>query len=176
MENKIKIKELPSLEILKDSFDLDVTSPSGLRWKSHRKFRGRAAGMQTKDGYFRVNIDKSPYFAHRIVYALNRNTTDFGDLYIDHIDRNRGNNLPENLRLVTPAENSQNKTPSIFGKKSDKLRMDNTSGFENIFFHGRDKYWVVSSKSKINPFYKSFKTFEEAKEWQVNLLQQFRNN
>jgi DNA-directed RNA polymerase specialized sigma subunit len=35
---------------------------------------------------------------------------------IDHIDRNRHNNYPENLRLVTKSENNQNK--DIKGEKN----------------------------------------------------------
>lgn len=165
MENKVKIKELPSLEFLQNRFEIDSNSPSGLKFGRGSRLYGRSAGTKTKGGYFRVRIDGSPYFVHRIIYALSRGTSDLQNLYIDHIDRNPSNNHPDNLRLVTPSENNLNRDPESFSLKSRKLQVNNKSGVNNIFFHGRDKYWVVQWRVNKRKNFKSFKTFEEAKNW-----------
>lgn len=46
-------------------------------------------------------------YVHRLVYEAFKGEISEG-LEIDHIDRNRRNNNPENLRLVTRIENMQN--------------------------------------------------------------------
>lgn len=45
---------------------------------------------------------------HRMIWELTNGPIPDG-LQVDHIDRNRQNNLIENLRVVTCAENNQNK-------------------------------------------------------------------
>ncbi len=54
---------------------------------------------------------------------------------IDHINHSGIDNRRENLRLVTHAENSQNKRP----KKTN-------SGFRNVVWHKRNGKWQVSMK------------------------------
>lgn len=55
-------------------------------------------------------------YVHRLVYeAFNGEIPD--GLEIDHIDRNKHNNNPDNLRLVTRSENMTNIIRSEFGTK-----------------------------------------------------------
>ena len=53
---------------------------------------------------------------HRLVYETFNGEIPEG-LEIDHIDRNKHNNKPENLRLVTRSENMANRTRSDFAIK-----------------------------------------------------------
>ena len=62
---------------------------------------------QGKHG-FRVEVDGSRWYVHRIVYSLFNDGID-KELFIDHIDGNRCNNKIENLRLVTTEVNNKNK-------------------------------------------------------------------
>ena len=75
-----------------------------LLWKKSSK----PAGTKTKEGYIKIQINKVPYFAHRLIWVLfNKNIP--LDKQIDHIDRNKSNNKIENLRLVDSIGNALNR-------------------------------------------------------------------
>ena len=83
---------------------------------------------------------------HRLValHHLPRGSPD--RTYVDHIDRNRLNSCIDNLRWVTPRENSRNRS----------IHSNNTSGKQGV---SREtcKYWKVSiidddGKTKQKPF------------------------
>jgi hypothetical protein len=72
---------------------------------------------------------------------------------IDHIDRNRGNNKENNLRLCTHKENNYNKS----------MRSNNTSGYIGVYWHKKCLRWIAQiTKSGIVTSLSSFKTPEEA--------------
>ena len=104
------------------------------------------------------------YFVHRIVYALAHKTVVPSNLVIDHIDRNRSNNLINNLRLITFRANCMNKT----------ISRNNNTGIKNITWEKIEDFgrwrvkWSENGKAKTKSFhprsmYPDF-TFEEAKE------------
>ena len=86
-------------------------------YKEGKLYRKTNRGRWKKDtectclrpsGYKCVVINYKTYLAHRIIYqmfhgAISRNKQ------IDHIDRDRGNNNIENLRLVSNMENQWNR-------------------------------------------------------------------
>lgn len=55
-------------------------------------------------------------YVHRLVYEAFKGEIP-EELEIDHIDRNKHNNNPDNLRLVTRAENLSNRTTGWFARK-----------------------------------------------------------
>jgi hypothetical protein len=68
----------------------------------------------TSDGYLKyilsVNGQKCNVYAHRLIgMVFNNNDDIFQKTDCDHIDRNRWNNRPINLRWVTSLENQNNK-------------------------------------------------------------------
>ena len=63
---------------------------------------------ETKDGYYRVEINKKHYFIHRLVYQTWSGERLNPELVIDHIDANRKNNYISNLRQIPQAANIQN--------------------------------------------------------------------
>jgi hypothetical protein len=55
-------------------------------------------------GYRRVWYDGHKYLVHRIIWLMVTGVWPLGQ--IDHIDGNKRNNKPSNLRDVTPAQNT----------------------------------------------------------------------
>ena len=77
------------------------------------------AGSFTTNGYRTIRIDNKQYKEHRIIWAMHNGLIP-GNLDIDHIDRNTGNNRLENLRLATRSLNNINKNSK--GVTYDKTR------------------------------------------------------
>jgi hypothetical protein len=83
-----------------------------LFWKTpHRKAnrikQGQRVSHINAGGYIAARIFGKEALAHRVVYEMFRGTIPEG-LEIDHIDGNRTNNVPSNLRAVSRAENCRN--------------------------------------------------------------------
>lgn len=96
---------------VRDFVEVDPTSVTGLRWiKSPRNgvYPGDSAGSPTAKGYYRIMLKRKRYYNHRLVLLLNGVFPCAGEVEVDHIDRNRGNNLLSNLRWVTPSQNRSN--------------------------------------------------------------------
>ena len=125
-----KIRELPPVELLdelliynKDSGeffwkhrDLKHFNASAGRSKEYyqerwnSKWAGVIAGSVHKSsGYRIVKIFGKGYRAHRLAYLM-ATGVDPLDMSIDHINQNKVDNSFSNLRLVTNAENSKNRS------------------------------------------------------------------
>ena len=170
----IKFRDMPSLEYLNICFILDPESPSGLRWKerpqSHfksetgwkchkTKCANKIAGTLAKQtNRWIVGLDGVNIHVHRIIYMMHYNLNDLPkDLMLDHIDRNPQNNQIDNLRLVTPFQNTANCTPhSNTGYPYvRKIELKFNKGFV---------YRVNALGTKLKTNFGTFKTLEEAKE------------
>jgi len=162
---------LPPIDFLNEALEIDLESPTGLRWKSRpmhhfatvRGFRmfntrdaGKCAGSLAKAGCghisFSVKINQRSYPAHRIVYALATGSDPF-PLEVDHKDRNSQNNYPENLRVATRSENASNKG----------IQLNNTSGQRGVTWCKRTSKWMAQiGKDKKTLFLGRFDSIEEA--------------
>ena len=73
-----------------------------------------------------VNGKVKQYSAHHLVYYCYVNKFDTSDgLQIDHVDGNKTNNTPSNLRRVTCKVNCNNPSTKVFGRApSNKLSLD----------------------------------------------------
>lgn len=81
-----------------------------LIWKktlSSRGPKGSIAGTIRDDGRIHVGVSGKHYKAHRVIWEMLVGPIPDG-MFIDHIDRNPANNRIENLRVVTPQQNSHN--------------------------------------------------------------------
>lgn len=77
-----------------------------------------------RENYTLVSCNGEVIGLHRVVWALHNNSDIPVGMQIDHIDRVKSNNHPDNLRLVTAAENSQNRL----------TRPDNKVGYRGVSF------------------------------------------
>lgn len=136
--------KLPSLHRLKNAFALTddgVLVRSNPRSKKSKD--GRTGTSVSSDGYRYVGLDYKKYPEHRIVWALFHNK--IPETSIDHIDGNKSNNHPSNLRLCSQSQNRQNiNTPRA-----------NTTGVTGVYLEKRTKFpsWYAQikvGKERIN--------------------------
>ncbi len=111
-----------------------------LYWKINMNSRvriGSIAGTIRKSGrtaYCYVRVNGRIHMAHRIAWHIHNGCFPNGE--IDHIDGDGLNNRIDNLRDVTKSVNNRNQ----------RMRIDNTSGFNGVCWHKRDEKWYA----KIN--------------------------
>jgi hypothetical protein len=116
--------------------ELCPTAGSGLSWREAPPYKpqlkGKPAGFKHHSGYWYVTLGGVDYCSHRIVWCLSRGF-DPGAKEVDHIDRDRGNNTQENLRLADRSLQMQNR-----GKSKNA-----SSTFMGVSFNKASKKWVA---------------------------------
>jgi|DEB0MinimDraft_6_1074348.scaffolds.fasta_scaffold38978_2 hypothetical protein len=148
-----KFKPLPPLARVKELLRYDVKSGKLFWIQSVAQCIkiGDEAGSEEKNG-IRVNLDKTKYLAHRVIWLL-MTGQDPGDNLIDHIDGNCYNNRFSNLRLANRYQNGCNR----------KKHSNNTSGLKGVSWHKTLKKWqayITVNSERICLGY--FKAKEEA--------------
>lgn len=96
-----------------------IGGPTGVLWRkpTRKTSVGQAAGTITANGYYQTQLDKKLYYNHRLVAVLCEMLPDYASAsHIDHIDGNRTNNNPTNLRKCTVRQNACNKAAHRAGK------------------------------------------------------------
>lgn len=92
---------------------------------------GEVAGTVRSDGYLTISIGGRRYLMHRVVWLLHHGRWPVGIL--DHINRQRGDNRPENLREVTALQNMAN--------RDQPQRVANLTGLRGIAQRGHK--WIA---------------------------------
>ena len=104
-----------------------------LYWKvatGSRAVVGKMAGSLNHDGYKRIKINNKLYSTHRLIFLM---FNGYLPECVDHIDGNPSNNIIENLRQATKAQNCLN----------SKLLNRNKSGIKGVSWNKQKKAWVV---------------------------------
>ena len=105
---------------------VSATSPSGLVWTQYKRYCAHSPGdppCNTPDakGYLTGGFGGKNYKAHRVVFYL---THGYWPTLVDHIDGDRSNNRPDNLRDASLEVNAQNRLAGgcSFDKYSGKWK------------------------------------------------------
>lgn len=170
-----------------EHFYYDESSPTGLRrakdWCSGinhqiiKAYKGDVAGsLSQTEGYFTVKVNNKSFRVHRIIWEMFNGKIVRG-LQVDHLDRNRSNNLISNLRLVS----------SIINSRNQSFRSTNTSGVCGVGLlinktkSGQNRYWKaqwndLDGRRKAKCFsvelYGEEEAFRLACEYRIRVMQE----
>lgn len=143
---------MPTVERLNELFEL---KDGVLYWKkvtSNRAKVGDPVGTVFNNGYLNCSVDKNKVLNHRIIYKMVHGVE---PEFIDHIDGNKLNNDPKNLRSVTMTQNNWN-----MAAKPSK------TGIKGVYFDARKGHFVARLKRKTGKAYLgSFPTKDLAEEF-----------
>jgi hypothetical protein len=134
----MRIKALPELELLKDTFEYDTET-------GEIKRKGKVAGWVDEKGYRRLRFKNRTLFANRVAWAIGNNQQPPIDMVVDHIDEDPSNNRLNNLRLLTISQNSARRS------REPRCYQRNGTGYQACFTLGGVKQTLGT-----------FKTAEEA--------------
>ena len=134
-------KELPSVDYLRKRLRYEPETGK-LFWRDcadmPNNWRARYAETEAftnvSGGYRTGRVDAATFGAHRVAWSIHYG--EWPSNQIDHINGIRADNSIANLRVVTPQENSRNRT----------MNRDNTSGVCGVSWFKRLKKWKVQIK------------------------------
>lgn len=157
----VKDTDIP-IAYLAAALVVDPASASELRWRDrpgmprkwNSRYAGEQAGARNTAGYFRIKLTtdgrKRSLSAHRVIFALANGH--WPKNYVDHKNRNCGDNAVENLRDATNAQNGQNR-----GSQAN-----NRSGVVGVGWEKATNKWAAHIHANGRTYRHRFSTFDEA--------------
>jgi hypothetical protein len=103
----------------------------------NRRYKDQEAGYLHVSGYIILEINHSPFKAHRIAWVIQTGTNPESE--IDHIDGDRANNRWSNLRPVTPAQNKWN--------SKTRKAPNKTSRYKGVHLIKKSNLWRAKIQS-----------------------------
>lgn len=138
--------ELPSADLLRKLLRYDCET-GRLFWREREKsmfstqracstwnarYAGKEAFTSLRNGYRHGAIFNKLYYAHRLAFAIHNGK--WPQYVIDHINGDKLDNRPDNLRDVQPHINQQN----------CKMSSNNTSGYTGVSWKSDSSRWAAS--------------------------------
>ncbi len=102
---------------------------------AHGRWGARPAGELAgclRKGYRYINVESDNYFGHQVAWLIEHG--EWPAMTLDHINGDRDDNRPQNLRLATAAENNQNQ---------HGVPAHNTSGKRGVSWDTDRKKWTA---------------------------------
>lgn len=142
---KLARRPLPPLELLDELFEIDETSPSGLRRKTTRSVNARAGDVagtyMPATRYWVVVIthegSKNTYYVHRLIYSM-ATRKNIDNIFIDHIEGEQKQNIISNLREATHQQNMRNR---------GKSRAKRTSQYKCVYWNEKRQRWIAKMQA-----------------------------
>jgi len=117
--------------------------PGALHIRAHKLLYDRPVGSLGNQGYLRVKIARTTYYAHRVAWLIFHGHWPERDL--DHKNLNKSDNRIVNLRAATDAENAANRRGFCgLGMKNIRYRK---GAYEVAFRVGEKNVYVGRFKS-----------------------------
>lgn len=144
----------PSQEFLQEMFNYEDGMLFYKKNPPRSNLVNKRAGTKSFGNYRQVTIAKKKFFEHRLIWIL-LNGTIPNDLVIDHIDRDPSNNKIENLRVISQAGNTLNRSTTTHVQKwaEDKwyARFKRFGKTNSKFFSTKEEAenWVISQKEYL---------------------------
>lgn len=101
----------------------------------HKKWSKRTFGCKNSKGYPVVGINRKKLLVHRLIAKAFLGKETKGH-QVDHIDGDKSNNKPSNLRYVTPSQNLC---------AHQRLVRGSTSRYRGVHFHIRKNKWQAKA-------------------------------
>jgi hypothetical protein len=98
------------------------------------------AGNVTLNGYVTLGWRGKKWAVHRLIFVL---CNGHSPPDVDHINGNRADNRPENLRAASRSDNLKN----------SRIRSDSTSGVKGVHWDAQSKKWRASVKVGGKKYY-----------------------
>ena len=150
----IKHAEIPPIERLEALFELDADRGLLIHKKKCGIKAGAVAGSPMPQGYLRAKADGRLYLVHRLIYAM-YNKQSPGTREVDHINGNKKDNRPCNLRLATRNQNRQNVEKYI----------SNSTGYRGIWYDkARNCFFCAIQANGVRDQFGPFETAQKASE------------
>lgn len=154
----IRLPDSAALQLIRSTLVLDPVSGDVLR-------EGCRVGYKSESGYLKFQIGGRRYLVHRVVWLLFHG--DWPCFDIDHINGDRSDNRPVNLRDVPRAVNCQNKCRALVSNKTTGLLGANYHASNGKRF--RAQIWFAGKNHHVG----YFDTAEEAHEAYVKAKAEF---
>ena len=107
-------------------------------------------GSQFPNGYLQVRVDRKHYRVHRLICEAFHGLCPEGKGEVDHINRKKDDNRPENLRWVTHQENILNRVAgdgNAYNRTYNRTRYANDPEYREMC-KSRTREYLAKKKAK----------------------------